>query len=224
MGFFYQGVDVPAGGGGDFYIWVGRRDGAGASAIGGDDVHFVEDEELGLFGEVELAEGVFDYLGLGGRVGIRGVDDVEEEVGVVEEFEGSVEGGYYRRGELVDEADGVGDEDFVAVGEAYAAGDGVEGGEEAVGGGDAGVGEGVEEGALAGVGVADEGGDGEARTLASAALEEAGALDALKLGVEALDSAADEAAVGLYLGFAGAAGADAAAETLQVGPLARETR
>ena len=217
-----EGFDVPAGDGGDFYTGVRRRDGARASAVGGDEVHLVEDEELGFVGEVKLVEGVFDDLDLGGAAGVGGVDDVEEEVGVLEELQGGVEGGYDRGWELVDEADSVGNQDFVAIGEPDTAGDGVEGGEEAVGRGDAGVGQGVEEGALAGVGVADEGGDGQFRATAAFAVESSGALNALNLALEALNSAANEAPVGLYLGLAGAAGADAATESLKVGPLARE--
>ena len=147
---------------------------------------------------------------------------MEEEVGVLEEFEGGVEGGDNRRGELVDEADGVGYQDFVAIGQPDTTGDGVQGGEESVGGGDSGVGQGVEEGALAGVGVADERCHGEFGAAAPFTVKLSGTLDAFNLALESLDSAADEAPVGLNLGLAGAAGADAAAESFQVGPLARE--
>ncbi len=84
------------------------------------------------------------------------------------------------------------------------------------------MGEGVEEGALACVGVADEGCDGEAGAMATIALELSGAFDAVQLAVESLDAAADETPVCLNLGLAGAAGADAAAESFKVGPLTGE--
>lgn len=46
--------------------------------------------------------------------------------------------------------------------------------------------------------------------------------DFVELAFEAMDAVANEAAVGFDLGFAGAACADAAAEALEVGPLAGE--
>ena len=55
-------------------------------------------------------------------------------------------------------------------------------------------------------------------------MEFSGALDPFDMVLEALDSAANEAAVGLNLGLAGATGADAAAESFEVSPLAREAR
>ena len=76
----------------------------------------------------------------------------------------------------------------------------------------AGLGEGVEEGALAGVGVADQGDDGHGDGLAALALLAADAPDGFELLLDVVDAQIDLAAVGLELGFAGAPGADAAAE------------
>ncbi len=65
-------------------------------------------------------------------IGAAGVDDVEEEIGEDGFFEGGFEGFDESVGEIADEADGVGEEDVLAVGEFAAAGGGIEGGEELV--------------------------------------------------------------------------------------------
>ena len=67
---FDEGLDVPAGYGGYLHGWMGRGDPAGLAAVGVDEVHLVEDEELGLVGEVKLVEGVFDDLDLAGAAGV----------------------------------------------------------------------------------------------------------------------------------------------------------
>jgi len=74
------------------------------------------------------------------------------------------------------------------------------------------AGEGVEERALAGVGVADERDGGHGDGFATLALLAAHAADGLEIELELVDSALDAAAIGFELGFAGSAGADAAAE------------
>ena len=121
------------------------------------------------------------------------------------------------RREPADEADGVGDEVAAAV-VLEAARRRVERLEEPVADGDAGVGERVEERRLAGVRVA---GERDRRRLAAAAFlpaDVALAAEALEALPQERDAAAREAAVGLELRLAGAAGADAAAEALEVLP------
>lgn len=137
-------------------------------------------------------------------------------------FEGGFEGGDEVVGEVADEADGVGEEDFGTAFEFPGAGFGVEGGEEFVVGVGAGCGECVEEGGLSGVGVSD---DADGEVLASAFGDEAGFAfgDAFDFGAEVADAFADEAAVGFELGFTGAARADTAAgEGVEVAPHAGE--
>ena len=53
-------------------------------------------------------------------------------------------------------------------------------------------------------------------------MQRASAADAVQFRLDLLQAASHQSAVGLYLSFAGAAGADAAAEALQVGPLSGE--
>ncbi len=65
---------------------------------------------------------------------------------------------------------------------------------------------------LAGIGVADERDGGHGRGFAPLALLAADETHLVDLRVEVVDALADAAAVGLEFGFAGAAGADAAAE------------
>ena len=95
-------------------------------------------------------------------LGARGVDDVEQQVGLAGLFERGLERGDQRVRQVADEADRVGEQDLAAAPEPPLAGAGVERGEELVLDQDAGVGQGVHQGALAGVGVADER-DGRAR-------------------------------------------------------------
>ena len=74
------------------------------------------------------------------------------------------------------------------------------------------AGEAVEQRALAGVGVADQGHSGHGNGLAALALLFADAAHGFEIELEMVDAALNAAAVGFKLGFAGAAGTDAAAE------------
>ena len=119
-------------------------------------------------------------------------------------------------GRFADEADGVGEQDVAAAAELPAPGPGVEGGEELVLDEHAGVGQGVHQGALAGVGVADE---RDGRHVAAAGdLALLAGLDLGELGLEVLDAVVDQPAVLFELLLAGAADADAALVARQVGP------
>ena len=124
--------------------------------------------------------------------------------------------------QLADEAHRVGQQRHLPVGAHHLAGGGVECGEQAVLDEHLRAGERVEERALAGVGVAD---DGRAELAAPpAALCLALALDRLQLALEPGDALAHDAAVGLELGLARTARADAARLALQVLPHAGEPR
>jgi hypothetical protein len=100
---------------------------------------------------------------------------------------------------------------------------GVQGGEQLVGGIGAGHGEGVEQGGLAGVGVAHQGHREHAAALPAAPLQGAGAGQLVQPGLDGLDALGNDAPVQFQLGFAGAAAhADAALLPLQVGPAAHQ--
>ena len=126
--------------------------------------------------------------------------------------------------QLADEADGVGHQEGAAV-QLERAGRRVQRVEEPVADADLGAGERVEQRRLAGVGVARQRDGRQVRALALGALGRAGRLDLLEPALEHRDAVARQAAVGLDLRLARAAGADAAdaaagAEALQVRPQA----
>ena len=101
----------------------------------------------------------------------------------------------------------------------------VEGGEDLVARVDAGTGEAVEQGRLAGVGVADQGHDRVGHALAGLAVQAAGAADAGQLLLDPDDPLGDPAAVELELALAGTAQeAEAAALALEMGPGADQAR
>ena len=174
--------------------------------------------------QAKLSEDFLDFFDVLRSVGVDDVDDVEEKVGVCKLFQGCAEGGYQDGGQLLDEADGVGQEDLAKGVDVPAAGDGVEGGEEFVGGEDSGPGEGVEKCALAGVCVSDQGDDRQTSATPVLPVEISVGPDVLDFLLEAVNLATDEAAVGLQLGLTGASGADSSTEALKVFPLARESR
>ena len=149
---------------------------------------------------------------------------MQQQVGLLQLFERGAEGGDQLGGQLLDEADRVREQHGVRLIEAAAAGGGVERLEEAVAGAHLGVGQRVYQGALAGVGVADQRDQGDAGAVAPAALLAALGAHLLKVFLEPLDLVADQAAVGLQLGFAGAARADRALHPLEVGPLPGQAR
>ena len=100
------------------------------------------------------------------------------------------------------------------------AGHRIECGEELVSNGHLGVAEGVEQGALTCIGVAHQRCHRYARAVASQAVLFAPLAYLVQLLLQLLDATLDKASVGLQLGLAGATGADATSEALQVGPLA----
>ena len=149
---------------------------------------------------------------------------VEQKVGVGEFLEGGSESGHQNCRELLDEADGVGEEDGADGVDMPASGDGVQGGEKLVGGKHARACQGVQKGTLAGVCVADQGHDGQATPAPVLPVEAAVGPDVLDLLLEAVDFTADETTVGLQLGLTRAPRADSPAETFKVFPLAGKSR
>ena len=177
-----------------------------------DEIDLVEDEqrdarkrELGQ----ELLGGL-DVLGLG-RIGR--VDDVEQEVGVGGFFERGPERGEQVLRQIADESDGVGDDDLALFGKSKPPRACVERGKELVLGEHVGIGERVEQRALAGVGVADDGDHRHVESAAPAARSLALLGQRLELRLEVGDALACAAATDFELRFTGAAPADAAGET-----------
>jgi hypothetical protein len=115
-------------------------------------------------------------------------------------------------GKVADEADGIGEQDLAAGRKLQLPEFGVESSEHAGRFEHAGLGEGIEEGALTGVGIADEGDHGDRDCLAALPLLMADAADGVELGLDVVDPKVDLAAIGLELSFARAPGSDAAAK------------
>ena len=146
-----------------------------------------------------------------GGVGIGDVDHVDQEIGEDDFFEGGLERLDEAVRQTADEADGVGDKELLVAAEMELTGGGIECGEEFVLGENGGPGERVEEGGLAGVGVADDGGGGHGDPLAALALGGALFADVDQLALEGDDAVVDETAVLFELGFTFAAHAAGAA-------------
>ena len=126
--------------------------------------------------------------------------------------------------QLLDEADGVGQEDFLLLGQHEVARRRVERREELVLGEDLGAREPIQQRRLARIGVADEGDERDARELAAPAVQVAVLLHGVDLCFEVVDARVDAAAVDLEFRLAGAARADTAAEAREHESLAAEAR
>ena len=175
-------------------------------------VDLVQHLEDGLVLDVKLRKDRFNLLLLLVEQRAGGVADVQQHLGALHLFERGAEAGDERVRQVADEADGIGQQDLAPAGQLKLRQLGVERGEHARGLEHAGFGERVEQRALAGVGVADQRDDRDRHGLAALALLAADAANRLELLLDVVDAQVDLAAVGLELGFAGAARADAAAE------------
>ena len=167
----------------------------------------------------------FVHLGdalLAQRIG--GIHQVQQEIGLARLAQGGTERGHQLVRQVADEADGVG-QHRIATGQRDAAHGRVQRGEQLVGGIRAGTGQCIEQGGLAGVGVAHQ---GHARHFAAhARTAHLGALHfhLFQPLLQLLHALLQQPAVGFQLGFAGAAQADgAAALALKVGPAAHQPR
>ncbi len=178
--------------------------------FGREQVRLVEGDDARDVRVPEVAEDSLDRFELLRPARVRGVDEVNEKVAVVDLFERGAEGGDEVGRQVAYEADRVVDDHLLLARQTQAARGRVERGEHAPLGQNLGGGERVQERRLAGVGVADDGDDGQAPPRALlAALLAAHAL-VLDLLLKTVDAVAHAAAVGLKLGLAGAAPADAA--------------
>ncbi len=138
------------------------------------------------------------------------VHHVEEQVRLVDLLQRGPEGGHQGGGQLLDEAHRVGEEGLPSAGQGHPAGGGVQGGEELVLGHHLGVADGVEQGALAGVGVAHQGDDRHRIAPSALPVLLPVFVDLGQLLLQVGDAPPDLPSVHLQLGLARAADAHAA--------------
>ena len=195
-----------AGGHGDRVLLVAAQPG---EHRGVGDVRLVDDDDLLDVVATDLGEHLTHRGDLALGIGVRAVDHVEEQVRVANLLEGRAE----RLDELVRQAahetNGVDERVDPPVLGLGAADRRIEGREELVLHEDARAGEAVEQGALAGVGVASDRDARDAALAATLALRVAGRLHALDVAAQLGDLRVDAATVELDLRLTGAARADA---------------
>ena len=175
-------------------------------------IELVQHIEHGLFGDAKLLEDFSDSLDLELRSLVRHIDDMQQKIGFNDLFERCVKGLHERMRQLLNETHGIGHEDFAAVRELKRARRRVERRKELVLGENVCARQGVQERRLAGVRIADEGGDGDARSAAALAMQQALLLEPHDLALDVVDTTTDATTVDFELCLAGAACADAAAE------------
>ncbi len=186
-----------------------RSRGTAGGDPGGQPVDLVEGHQLGHVPGADLDQHRAHGLHLALGVGRRGVDDVDQEIGLGHHLEGRLEGLDQGGGQLAHEAHGVGQQHGLAARELQAPHPGIEGGEQAVLDEHPGAGEPVQQRRLAGVGVAHQRHGAVAGPGPGLALRAPGGPQLAQLGLE-LRHAPDQApAVDLELGLARAPGADA---------------
>ena len=138
---------------------------------------------------------------------------MEHQVGLGRFLERRAKGGDQRVRQPIDEADGVRHQQLAAVWQPQLTHQRVERHEQGVRGVSVRAGQHVEQRRLAGVGVADERNRRHRRLVTTIAQLRAAPPNLLDVVAEDVNPRADSAAIGLELGFAGSAGADAAAQT-----------
>ena len=175
--------------------------------------------------DAELVQDRLDIVLLRVAVGVADVAHVQDQVGREHLFQRGAEGRDQRGRQVGDEAHRVGEDDMGARRQGQLAHGRIKGGEDLVARVDSGPGEAVEQGRLAGIGVADQGHDGIGHALAGFTVQAAGAPDAGQLLLDPYDPLGDPAPVELELALAGPTEeAEAAALALEVGPGAYQPR
>jgi hypothetical protein len=171
-------------------------------------IRLVERQQLGHVSGLYLSEHGPDSVDLRVWIDGGGIDDVHEEVGGPDNFQGGVERIHELVGQLPDEADCVRAKDGLTSWQLEAPCPGIERGKETVLDEDLGIGEEIEQRGLASICVADERYGPKCPTLAPAALSTACCLQIPELDLELANSSHDPPSVHLELGLAWASGAD----------------
>ena len=184
---------------------------------------FEQAPRLGLGIDAELGK---DGIDVGALMRARLIGDVahmQDQIGFDHLFQRGAEGCDQHGRQVGDEPHRVGEHGLGATRQANGAMGRIERGEQRVLGEHAGAGQRIEQGRLAGIGVADESHGRIGHPRPRFPVQRARAAHLLELGANALDPVADDAPVGFDLGLTGATEkAEAAALTLKVGPGAHE--
>ena len=147
------------------------------------------------------------------------VANMHDQIGLQHLFQRGAEGGDQRGRQIGDEAHGVGEHRLRAARQRQSPDGRIERGEQRVLGEHRGAGQRVEQGRLAGIGVADQRDRRIGHPLARFPMQGAGLADMLQLLADDVDALAEQPPVGLDLGLAGTAEkAEAAALPLEMGP------
>ena len=172
----------------------------------------------------ELGKNLFDIVRLRGGILVRHIAHVQDDVGLDHLLQRGAERRHQHGRQVGDEADGVGQNDAVAVRQRDAPQRRVERREQHIGRQHARRRHAIEQRRLTGIGVADQRHGRIRHPLAAVAMQLAGALDLLEFAFDALDAVFDHSPVGFELRLARAAEkAVAAALALKMGPGADQT-
>ena len=120
-------------------------------------VTLVEDQEPRLIRHVQFFEDSFHLGDLLLEAGVGAIHHVKKKIGVLKFLQGGLECPHERFGKGTDEPDRVGDDHLPLPGKTEPSGGGVESGKEEVLGENRAFGKGVQQGRLAGIGIADDG-------------------------------------------------------------------
>ena len=173
----------------------------------------------------DLFQDQIDLLDLLHAYRRRSVDDMQQQIGMDGFFKRGAECGHQLMRQFAHEADRVRDHHvahFLA--QVNPARGGIERGEQLVGNIHAGLGHGIEQGRLAGIGIADQGHRECVIAAARTALRFALLVQFFQARAQGLDTVADQPAVRFKLRLAGTAQADTALLPFQVSPAADQAR
>jgi len=186
------------------------------------DVDLVPDQDLRNGCSADFLENAIYRRNLRIAICTGRIDHMEEQIRGGSFFQRGMKSSHERMGQVADEADSVGQDYLPGSIQVKPPGSGVQGGKQLVGGIGPGLCQGIEQGRLAGVGVADQGHGQHLAAGARAAPHGTLASKQLQTVFEHLDPLAEQTPVGFKLGFARPTQADTALLTLQVRPTAHQ--